>query len=72
VPFTDGAPAGGMPLGRMVKANCRSLRVEASFPSASLYRVPSAGETGDGAAACEAADRFIAAAQRTPVSTPAN
>jgi hypothetical protein len=44
----------------MVKANCRGLQLETSFPTAHLFRVPAPDENFDGAAACDAANRFVA------------
>lgn len=61
-PFSEGVPAvGGVPLARMVKANCTELRLEGLFPpSTFLFSVPAAGVSTDATAACEAADSFIA------------
>jgi hypothetical protein len=51
-------------LGPMLKANCESLHVEASFPPTSyLFRVPGAGETPDPIAACRAVDTYLKAQQ---------
>ncbi|MEP7308814.1 MAG: glycosyltransferase family 39 protein [Acidobacteriota bacterium] len=62
MPFSDGMSASRLALGPMLRANCESLQVEASFPPLSyLFRVPDAGETPDPIAACRAVDTYLEA-----------
>jgi len=60
MPFSDGMPASKLALGPMLRANCESLHVEASFPPLSyLFRLPDSGDPPDPIAACRAVDTYL-------------
>jgi hypothetical protein len=60
--FSDGSPPGGTPFAEMIRANCRSLRLEASFADDSyVFRLPPSDEGAipDSVTACRAADAYV-------------